>query len=180
VGHVHDLSDEELRALLWTGPHRTWPWLVTALTIGTIVFLAYAVGAGLGVSQTQQTDRGSRSWTPVSLKDAPDTTWMPSGFTDISGDGTAAYLRVDPVDPSCNAGGGSCVGYQIVTRDGCPSGFWLRVSVLNAIGAKINDGWAAGPPIWPGERADVTVAWDGPPGSRYAIYDFECRWPATR
>jgi len=173
---VRDLNDEALRDLVWSGRRRRWPVLVSAIVLGLLAFAAHLIGTGLGISETQQTDGGSRSWTGPAAKQGPATAWMPAGFRDVTGDGTAAYRSVTPIDPSCNAQATSCIGYEIVTRDGCPNGFWMRVNVLNRMGIKMNEGWAVGPPVWPGEQAQVTVAWDGPPGSRYDIYDFQCRW----
>lgn len=141
--------------------------------------MAFAVSHGLGMSQAQQTDAGARSWASAAPSSGPDTSWMPAGFTDLAKDGTTGIHRTEPVDPSCQTEATSCIGYQVTTRDGCPSGFWIRLHVLNRIGVKINEGWAIGPPIWPGEIAEVTIAWDGPPGERYHITEFECRWPTS-
>lgn len=179
VAGVRDLNDEDLRELLWAGPRRRWPVLVAGVILGLLLFAGHLIGTGLGLSEPQQTDAGARSWVvaPVSLE--PDRSWMPAGFRDVSGDGTAGYQTVAPIDPACNAQGSSCIGYRIVTRDGCPSGFWLQVNVLNRLGVKMNQGWAIGPPVWPGEPAEVTVAWSGPPGVAYDITDFQCRWSAS-
>lgn len=173
------LNDEDLRELLWSGPPRRWPVLMSGVALGLLAFAAHVIGTGLGMSQAQQTDDGSRSWAVEPSGQGPDISWMPAGFHDVSGDGTAAYQVISPADPSCNAQGTSCVGYRIVTRDGCPSGYWLRVNVLSIRGQKMNEGWAVGPPVSAGEESQVTVAWNGPPGARYAIWDFQCRWGAS-
>ena len=176
---MRDLNDEDLRELLWSRPPRRWPVLVSGVALGLLAFGAHLLGVGLGLSQTQQTDEGARSWQAEAIAQVSDTSWIPTGYRDISGDGTAAYQILTPRDRSCNARNSSCIGYRIVTRDGCQSGFWMRVNVLNARGMKISEGWAIGPPVWPGEAAEVTVAWDGPTGARYDIYDFQCRWSSS-
>gem|GEM_PF-5006294 len=176
---MRDLNDEDLRDLLWPGPRRPWPVLTTGVVLGLLAFGAQVIGSSLGLTEPQQTDGGARSWTAKAVRTGPDSSWMPAGFRDITGDGTAGYRTVSPTDPSCNTRGTSCVGYRIVTRDGCPSGFWLRVNVPNIRGLKMNEGMVIGPPVWPGEQADVTVAWEGPSGARYAIWDFQCRWSAA-
>jgi hypothetical protein len=179
VAGVRDLNDEDLRELLWSGPRRRWPVLMTGVALGLLAFAAHIIGTGLGLSEARQTDGGARSWQAEAAPQGPDLSWIPAGFRAVTDDGTAAFQIVTPIDLSCSAQGSSCIGYRIVTRDGCPSGFWLQVNVLNRMGVKMNEGWAIGPPVYPGEQAEVTVDWEGQPGSSYSIWDFQCRWSGS-
>lgn len=157
-----------------TGSWKAWP--VAAILLGSIAFSMYAVGVGQGFGTAQRTDDGSRSWVTPMAAQGPDTSWIPAGFTDLKGDATAAYRATAPLDPSCSAGTQSCTGLEIITRDGCPDGFWLQMRVINRMGGKAGEGWAVGPPVLPKEITDVTVQWEGQPSNTYDIYNFDCRW----
>jgi hypothetical protein len=103
-------------------------------------------------------DRSETRSTPIATPLAPelDYSWTPpDGFARVDGQPTVAVRWLEG-GFSCIGDDSACWGMEIVARDGCPSGVYVELSVLDSAGAAVgftNDTLSA---LSPGQKGKLT------------------------
>jgi hypothetical protein len=106
--------------------------------------IIFAVIAGLlAYSYFTATEKSFvSSSTPTSSSSTPtvtyDQSWVPAGFSGYPSDDNIAWRWGTSSETNCSYSSGSCWSAVIVTRDGCPSGIYAEIAILDKSGVQID------------------------------------------
>jgi hypothetical protein len=78
-----------------------------------------------------------------------DDSWIPSDFSGLSENDNVAWRWGTSSETNCTYSSGSCWSVMIITRDGCPSGIYAELAILDRSEVQIdytNDSTTSVPP----------------------------------
>ena len=103
--------------------------------IGALIFLAI-LGQLFGSKSSDTVSTSSTSST--SSASTYDSSWIPTGFTAYADDENVAWRWGTTSETNCTYDSGSCWSAIVITRDGCPSGIYAEISILDKSGVQID------------------------------------------
>ena len=107
-----------------------WQWVLMA-------FLALAV-IGQLFGSSSNTSSSSSSYTTGSdaTTETYDTSWIPTDFSGYPSDDNIAWRWATSKETNCSYSSGSCWAAMVITRDGCPSGIYAEIAILDKSGVQ--------------------------------------------
>ena len=112
---------------------KKWQWVL-------IVIISLAVfGQLFGTSsETSSTSSSSISTSSSSSTETYDTSWIPTDFSGYPSDDNIAWRWATSKETNCSYSSGSCWAAMVITRDGCPSGIYAEIAILDKSGVQID------------------------------------------
>jgi len=112
---------------------KKWQWAL-------MIFVVLAVlGQLFGTStNTSSSSSSSTSTSPSASTETYDTSWIPTDFSGYPSDDNIAWRWATSKETNCTYSSGSCWAAMVITRDGCPSGIYAEIAILDKSGVQID------------------------------------------
>lgn len=120
-----------------------WPVIILIIIVGL-----WFVG---NLSSEDKPVTSSSNSSASSSVDIPtyDDSWIPSDFSGLSENDNVAWRWGTSSETNCTYSSSSCWSVMIITRDGCPSGIYAELAILDRSDVQIdytNDSTTSVPP----------------------------------
>ena len=112
---------------------KKWQWaliIVVALAVFGQLF-----GTSTETSPSSSSSNSSSSSVPT---ETYDSSWIPTDFSGYPSDDNIAWRWATSKETNCSYSSGSCWAALVVTRDGCPSGIYAEIAILDSSGVQID------------------------------------------
>ena len=111
---------------------KKWQWVLIVI-VSLVVF-----GQLFGTSSNTSSNSSSSTTSSNTSTGTYDTSWMPSDFTGYPSDDNIAWRWATTKETNCSYSSGSCWAAMVITRDGCPSGIYAEIAILDKAGVQID------------------------------------------
>lgn len=112
---------------------KKWQWVLIVI-ISLVVF-----GQLFGTSSENSTiSSSSTSSSSNSSSETYDTSWIPTDFSGYPSDDNVAWRWATSNETKCSYSSGVCWAAMVITRDGCPSGIYAEIAILDKSGVQID------------------------------------------
>lgn len=111
--------------------------------IVVLVIVAFGIiGMFSGTDSSTSTSSSSQSSTSNSQSSDPaptvDNSWIPKGYSLYSDDASVAWRWGTSSETKCSYSSSSCWSMMVVARDGCPTGMYAEIAILDKSGTQID------------------------------------------
>ena len=105
---------------------KMWQWAL-------MIFISLLVLSELSGTNTETSTNSSttNSTSSNTSTETYDESWIPSGYSGYPGDDNVAWRWATQSETNCSYSSGSCWAAMVITRDGCPSGIYAEISILD-------------------------------------------------
>jgi hypothetical protein len=110
-------------------------WQIALLAFIVLVFVWQMLDSS---SETSSSSTSSTSSSSSSSTANYDTSWIPSDFSGFQSDNNIAWRWATSKETNCTYSSGSCWAAMVITRDGCPSGIYAEIAILDKSGVQID------------------------------------------
>ena len=110
-------------------------WKIIAIVIFSLWLLGTIVEA---VNPSDSSSTQGSSTTATESNSTYDESWVPSGFTGYPSDDNIAWRWATKSETKCTYSSGSCWSVMVATRDGCPSGIYAELAILDKSDVQID------------------------------------------
>jgi len=113
-----------------------WKNLSTFKKFAIIVFLFVIIGAALSPSKGSFSEVTKSATSNSTTSAAPKSIWYPSGYNLYSDN--VAWQWAANTTFQCSYSSGSCWAVNLVAKDGCPTGIYAEIAILDRQGVQID------------------------------------------
>ena len=93
---------------------------------------------GTVVEKVSPSTSSSASSSAAESRDTIDDSWIPAGFNAYSEDQSLAWRWGTKSETKCTYSSGSCWSVMVTSKDGCPSGIYGEIAILDKSDVQID------------------------------------------
>jgi hypothetical protein len=109
---------------------KKWQWAL-------IIFISLVVLGQLFGGNVESSTSSSSSSSSTTVE-SYDSSWIPSDFSGYPSDDNVAWRWGTKSETNCSYSSGACWSAMVITRDGCPSGIYAEIAILDKSGVQID------------------------------------------
>jgi len=110
-------------------------WKIILITIFSLWLLGTIIEA---VNPGESSSSTSTNAGQTESSATYDESWIPTGFTGYANDDNIAWRWGTKSETNCTYSSGSCWSVMVTTRDGCPSGIYAELAILDKSDVQID------------------------------------------